>query len=617
MIYEIIAIIGFSISLTLALINIYLFRYFKGFYSTLDELKKSRILILAILVALVFHSLYHLTGHFSLPFEHLFEVSSVYIILGTLVVITKRGLSLEITFEIRKAERLRQLMALRDLKDQLSDTSGELIETKNFFNSIIQSSADAIVASDVDKKVTYFSKGAEELFELRVEDVLGTNVMDLYPLAVKKKNERIKRAKKLKNEGFIKSIVMKIITPKNKVKTISLSLSQLKDVAGKVKGTVGVARDITEEVKAANEVAYLKELSDKILAGTPEGLILVNLNFEVTMVNKGFEEITGINGEAIVKKNALEYFKIPDIERLFDAIDFKHKFDQVVYKTKPLEPSEFDIEIKGQKKSLIDFWIPLFDRKGKVEYVLIILQDVTKRKALEENLKEQAEELKHSNDLKDIFTDIMRHDLLNPIGVIKNYIDLLSDEPLDPTVNQSIAAIKRNVNKAVGMIENASQLAKIETVEEIKFEENDLGEILKEAVDTVKSRAEKKEVEIEVAAPGAYPVVVNPFMEDVFLNLLTNAIKYGPEKSVVEAGIEDGGKSWRVYVKDKGEGIEDKYKQTIFTRFERLKREGVKGSGLGLAIVKRIIEMHKGRVWVEDNPESGSIFIVEIPKHLR
>jgi signal transduction histidine kinase len=48
-----------------------------------------------------------------------------------------------------------------------------------------------------------------------------------------------------------------------------------------------------------------------------------------------------------------------------------------------------------------------------------------------------------------------------------------------------------------------------------------------------------------------------------------------------------------------------------------LKREGVKGSGLGLAIVKRIIEMHKGRVWVEDNPESGSIFIVEIPKHLR
>ncbi len=71
-----------------------------------------------------------------------------------------------------------------------------------------------------------------------------------------------------------------------------------------------------------------------------------------------------------------------------------------------------------------------------------------------------------------------------------------------------------------------------------------------------------------------------------------------------------------VFVKDNGEGVEDEYKESIFNRFTRVKREGVKGTGLGLAIAKRIVGIHKGSIWVEDNPEGGSIFYFEIPKNL-
>jgi PAS domain S-box-containing protein len=534
-----------------------------------------------------------------------------------MVIVTKRALTLQISSEARKSDKVQKLYEMRTLSDRLKGTSRELIETKNFFNSIIQSSADAIVASDNKKRITYFSKGAEELFELKAGDVLGTKVLDLYSPHSLKKNDRIKRSKELRKNGVIKNISMKILTPDGRPKTISLSLSLLKDANDNVMGTVGVAKDITDEVKAAKELIYLKKLSDKILAGTPGGLVLIDLEFKVTMVNKGFENITGITSNKIQGKNALEYLKIPEIEELLETMNFKQKFDYVVYQGKSLDPSEFNITLNNVEKTLIDYWTPLIDNRGKVEFVLIILQDITSRKNLEVDLKDQAEMLQRSNDLKDIFTDILRHDLLNPIGVIKNYVELLSDEVIDPLVRQNINAISRNADKAVEMIENASKLAKLEKEEDIKFRKVDLGSVLNETVENVKNRAVKKHIKLNNTIKKEYQASVSSFIEAVFLNLLTNAIKYSPGNTTITVGIEESKESLRVIVKDQGEGIDDIYKDLVFTRFERLKREGVKGTGLGLAIAKRIVGIHQGRIWVEDNPGGGSIFYVEIPKDLK
>ncbi len=66
------------------------------------------------------------------------------------------------------------------------------------------------------------------------------------------------------------------------------------------------------------------------------------------------------------------------------------------------------------------------------------------------------------------------------------------------------------------------------------------------------------------------------------------------------------------YVKDWGYGIKDEDKAKLFTRFQRVEKKGVKGSGLGLAIVKRVVDLHGGKIWIEDNPEGGSVFCVEI-----
>ena len=90
-------------------------------------------------------------------------------------------------------------------------------------------------------------------------------------------------------------------------------------------------------------------------------------------------------------------------------------------------------------------------------------------------------------------------------------------------------------------------------------------------------------------------------------------MKYSPENTQITVGIKADGDDWMISVKDRGNRIQDEYKKIIFERFKRIEKRGVKGTGLGLSIVKRIVDIHKGKVWVEDNPEGGNIFLVTIP----
>jgi hypothetical protein len=107
---------------------------------------------------------------------------------------------------------------------------------------------------------------------------------------------------------------------------------------------------------------------------------------------------------------------------------------------------------------------------------------------------------------------------------------------------------------------------------------------------------------------------VNPVIEEVFSNLLSNAVKYSPPGSRVVVDFQNEANRWKVMVADQGIGIPNEHKESIFDRFERGERGGIKGMGLGLAIAKRTVDLHNGKIWVEDNTPRGSVFIVELPK---
>jgi hypothetical protein len=229
-------------------------------------------------------------------------------------------------------------------------------------------------------------------------------------------------------------------------------------------------------------------------------------------------------------------------------------------------------------------------------------------------VEKYARELEEANRLKDLFIDIMRHDLLNPIGSMKNASELLLESETDQEKREVLMMIKRHTSKLIALIQNASKYSKLKETERVECDIMDLNGILRGVVRELESELAKKKMELVYLSEGEYRACINPMLGDVFSNLISNAIKYAAEGKKIEIGILDKGENWVVCVKDWGGGISDENKEKLFTRFERLGKEGVKGTGLGLAIAKRIVELHGGRIWVEDNPDGGSIFFVSLPK---
>jgi signal transduction histidine kinase len=231
-----------------------------------------------------------------------------------------------------------------------------------------------------------------------------------------------------------------------------------------------------------------------------------------------------------------------------------------------------------------------------------------------EDVDETRKELAKSNKLKDLFMDIMRHDLLNPAGVVRMNSQLALEAEKDAEKKKLLEPIERQSNRMIRMIENASILAKLESGEKIEFKEEDLGVMLKGSVEELGERVKEKGMIVKVFAEGKFPAVVNPLIQNVFSNFLSNAIKYSPEKTEVLVGIKEKGSDWLVYVEDRGEGIPAEYKKAVFDRFTRLEKGAIKGSGLGLAISKKITEAHNGKIWVRDHKGGGSVFYVLVPK---
>jgi two-component system phosphate regulon sensor histidine kinase PhoR len=243
-----------------------------------------------------------------------------------------------------------------------------------------------------------------------------------------------------------------------------------------------------------------------------------------------------------------------------------------------------------------------------------LMESERERRLAVEDTRRYADKLEGSNRMKDLFIDIMRHDLLNPAGVIKVYVSYLVEGETDLRRRSMVEKIGLVNNKLIEMIENASKFSHLEEMTCIECSSQDLGRIVRDAVSLSLPHDEETDLKVIYLSEGEYPADVNPMIGDVFSNLASNAMKYAAGGERIEVGILDEGDSWKVYLKDFGPGISDDDKEKIFTRFQRLEKESVQGTGLGLAIAWRLVKLHEGRIWVEDNPEGGSIFFVSLPK---
>ncbi|MEZ5334083.1 MAG: response regulator [Methanolobus sp.] len=339
---------------------------------------------------------------------------------------------------------------------------------------------------------------------------------------------------------------------------------------------------------------------------------VLDRNYNIIHINKKGADILGYNRNAILNMNWMDLFVSGDYKD-YARDKYSKLLDEEISSS---EYHEYPV-LTAIKEERLFKWNEsvLMDDEGNTRNLLISGEDITEKRKDEIKLMEYAEQLKHSNELKDLFTDILRHDLLNPAGLIKSFTEILENTELTEKQKHITGNIKKSNDKLTDLIEGAAQLAKLESMEDMTFTKTNLLPLAREVINGFIPGLGNKEMKLDIENLKPHYALVNPVIEEVFYNLISNAIKYSPDDTIIKVKIDDNADTWKISVTDQGDGIPDSEKLSVFTRFKRLHKENIKGSGIGLAIVKRIMDLHGQEVGVKDNPEGkGSVFWFTLKK---
>ena len=375
---------------------------------------------------------------------------------------------------------------------------------------------------------------------------------------------------------------------------------------------LAVARNIVERKEREMLLQKIRDRVELALNGADLGMWDWDVATDELVFNSRWAEMLGYQA-ANLPPNFKAIVKMIHEQERDEVISVFRSIKQ----QSPFFEEEFRINTRNNETKwlLVRGKATEFDGEGKVSRLTGTAMDITERKLSEDHLKQYADKLQRSNEMKELFTDILRHDLLNPAGAIKGYTELLLEIENNERKKTMLERIQKSDDKLIDMIDTAAKFAKLESQEELEFSVMDLGDLLCNITESLRPMFESKKMEVVMRFSGAHNSSVNPIVEEVFANFLTNAVKYSSENTSIFIDIFDDSGMWKVAVSDQGEGIADADKPYVFDRFKRVTKKGVKGTGLGLAIVKRIAELHKGDVGVENNPDGkGSRFWILLKK---
>jgi PAS domain S-box-containing protein len=359
---------------------------------------------------------------------------------------------------------------------------------------------------------------------------------------------------------------------------------------------------------AEEELRHDRETLRLLYESNPDAVAVIDRGYRIIYANQRVQDLAGVPLEELKGRTCHE--------GILGSADpcGGCRLAEVFNHGRPEGRIKHEMTPSGRENWLWQQWYPVRGAAGRVESVVEVARDITALKRAEVELQRHAEELEEANRIKGLFADIMTHDLLNPAAAASYFLEHLREGERDPERLRLFETVERNVGKLIRMIQNASSYSRLREMREIDTRVEDLGAMIREVLADLEPQLPGAGLEIVGPPEGRYPAAVNPLFANVLANLVGNAVKYAAAGRRIAIGIADAGGEWVLSVRDWGEGIPDAYKKSIFTRFERLKKEGVKGAGLGLAIASRIVELHGGRIWVEDNPEGGSVFLVTLPK---
>lgn len=252
-------------------------------------------------------------------------------------------------------------------------------------------------------------------------------------------------------------------------------------------------------------------------------------------------------------------------------------------------------------------------------FAVVVVEDVTRRKQAEEALRHHAAELQERNDELDAFAHTVAHDLQNPLGLIIGFAAALNKHQAVLTAEETIIYLRKIMETGQKMSSIIYELLLLASVrqQEVQLAPLDMAKLVSEAQNRLTLLIEDYQAEIIV--PQEWPIVwgYSPWIEEVWVNYISNGIKYGGSPPRLVLGASPAGELMvRFWIRDNGPGLTKKQQRQLFRPFIRLHRKRAGGHGLGLSIVQRIITKLGGQVTVESAgiPGQGATFSFTLPR---
>lgn len=330
---------------------------------------------------------------------------------------------------------------------------------------------------------------------------------------------------------------------------------------------------------------------------------------------QAFHDITGYSFQEVDSDGWSRLIHPDDTEAAFS------RFERLL--AGEIDVTEFRIITKsGEVRWLLDHGHPVVDEDtGQVTHIYGAAQDITQRKRDEERLQRLLDELQARNEELDAFAYTVAHDLKNPISsmmgfasLVQNYYDRMTEE----RIQEYLSLIMESGYKLKEIINALLMLAGVSKIEKAELSRLDMLDIVASTRHRLTNLI--SETQANIIIPDDLPAAVGyaPWVEEVWTNYISNALKYGGSPPVIELGADEECEGLiRFWVRDNGNGLSPDEQRRVFTPFTRLNQAKIEGHGLGLSIVQRIVHKLGGEVGVESSVGEGSTFSFTLPTTIK
>ena len=484
----------------------------------------------------------------------------------------------------------------------------KLIESENRLSTLILNLDNGVLLEDENRRLMLTNKKFCEFFKIDIEPelLIGYDC----EVATENKKELFEDP-----EGFISEVNSTI------ERREELLGSELKMKDGTIyerdyipifnnnvyKGHLSTYRDVTLARKYRDSLETQKQKYSNIIANMHLGLIELNKNDEVLMVNQSFVEMSGYDETELIGKIGRDILPIKED---------KKRLDKAGEERKKGKNTTFEVRIKN-KKGELKYWLasaaPNYNINGENIGSIGVILDITNIKSLEFQKENLLKQLERSNNELQEYAHIVSHDLKSPLRSIYALVSWLKEDnqgKLDEVSLQNFSLIESTLEKMEQLISDILNYSSA-TSDALEKEDVDLNNIV----------ADLQQIlyfpdHITLKILKKLPIVQGDRVkfQQLFQNLISNAVKFiNKEKGLIEIDVIEQKTTYLFSIKDNGMGIDKKYHDKIFKIFHSLNKSK-DSTGIGLSIVKKIVNLYKGKIWLESIPGEGTTFYFTISK---